>query len=211
MTVRQDKSRYVQHRAKLAIGRLEQGTTGDPELTQAWSRLDEKMFRQVKVGQPAPDFELKDTDGKTWRLSSFKNKKTVALIWIFADWCGVCQREFHHLIETEEQFKQSNIQVLTIECHDRYRSKVMVGDRDLWWPHLVDIAGVIGATYGVDPMEFVVHDEWVNRPATIIVDTKGIVRFAYYGTYWGDRPSIKQTLEMIKTNSYIFSHPKRRE
>ena len=199
----------MRHRAKLALGRLKEGATATPELVAAWAGLDEKTVRQVKVGEPAPPFELRDTNGEVWRLSDFKGKKTVVLIWIFADWCGVCHREFHDLIEMEEQFKRAGVQVLTIECHDAYRCKVMVGGRDLWWPHLVDLAGRVGASYGVDPLEYVVHDEWINRPATIIVDPQGIVRFAYYGTYWGDRPSIAQTLEMIQSSSYSFRHPRR--
>jgi hypothetical protein len=69
----------------------------------------------------------------------------------------------------------------------------------------------VGAVYGVDPMEFVVHDEWINRPSTIIVDRDGVVRFAYYGTYWGDRPTVEQTLEMIEADSYSFRHPERRD
>ena len=111
----------------------------------------------------------------------------------------------------EKQFREADVQVLTIECHDLYRCKAMVGGRDLWWPHLVDAGGRVGATYGVDPMEFVVHSEWINRPSTIIVDRKGIVRFAYYGTRYDDRPTIEQMLEMIETESYSFRHPKRRD
>ena len=207
----QDKNRHVRHRAHLAVGRLEEGVKTNTESIKAWSNLDEKTFRQVEVDKQAPDFELKDTNGKTWRLSNFRNKKMVVLIWIFADWCGVCHREFHDLIQMQEQFKQANIQVFTIECHDRYRCGVMVKGQDLWWPHLVDNAGAVGSVYGVDPMEFVVHDEWINRPSTIVVDTEGIVRFAYYGTYWGDRPTVEQTLEMVKTKSYTFRHPERRK
>lgn len=207
----EDESVHVRHRAELAIGRLEEGAKADPELITTWANLDEKTFRQVAVGEPAPPLELKDTGGTTWRLSDFRGKKTVVLIWVFADWCPVCQREFHELIDMEEQFKKADVQVLTIECHDPYRSKMMVGGRDLWWPHLVDIAGRTGAVYGVDPMEFVVHDEWINRPSTIIVDPQGILRFAYYGTYWGDRPTIEQTLKMIETGDYAFRHPERRE
>ncbi len=206
-----DRGRDIRHRAKLAIGRLSQDATADTDLIEAWKGLDEKTFRQVETGKPAPDFQLKDTNGKTWRLSDFKNKKTVVLVWIFADWCPVCHREFHDLIQTEEQFKQAGIQVFTIECHDRYRCGMMTKGQNLWWPHLADNAGAVAAMYGVDPMEFVVHSEWINRPSTIIIDTLGIVRFAYYGTYWGDRPTIEQTLEMVKTNSYSFRHPERRK
>ncbi len=210
-TTKQDKSRHVQHRAKLAIGRLKEGVTTNDELIKLWSKLDDKAFRQLEVGKQAPDFELKDVDGKTWRLSDFKNKKTVVLIWIFADWCPVCHREFHDLTQMKKQFEQANIQVFTIECHDRYRCGVMAKGQGFWWPHLVDNAGAIAAMYNVDPMEFIVHDEWINRPSTIIVDIEGVVKFAYYGTYWGDRPTIEETFEMIKTKSYSFRHPKRRE
>lgn len=229
------EDRNIRHRAKLALERLKLGARSGPGDIEAWAGLDEKKFRLAKVGKPAPDFELKDTNDKVWQLSDYKGKKTVVLIWIFADWCPVCHREFHDLIEMEKRFKQADVQVFTIECHDMYRTKVMaegrgiwgpflkewgpkrlaaieekvLARRKLWWPHLADIAGTVGAMYGVDPMEFTVHDEWINRPSTIIVDKEGVVRFTYYGTYWGDRPTIEETLEMIKTNTYKFVHPNR--
>jgi len=58
-------------------------------------------------------------------------------------------------------------------------------------------------------MAYAVHSEFINRPAVVIVDRDGIVRFAYYGSFWGDRPSIREILEMLGTQKYNFIHPKR--
>ena len=51
--------------------------------------------------------------------------------------------------------------------------------------------------YGV-AKQLVVHDEWVNSPATFVIDRKGIVRYAYVGDYWGDRPSADTIFEEVK-------------
>lgn len=36
---------------------------------------------EIKVGAKAPEFEMKGSDGKTYKLSQFKNKKAVVVAW----------------------------------------------------------------------------------------------------------------------------------
>jgi len=226
---KEDSSRDVQHQCELAIDQIEKkrGAT-DEELT-AFRNLNSKDFESVQVGGKASDFVLEDTEGAPWRLSDANRNGWIVLIWIFADWCPVCHGEYRDLIDLRKQFKDAGIQVATIECHDTYRSRVMVGKElepqywfskqsfkdkyktGIWWPHLVDHAGAVGARYGVDPMSFAVHAEYVNRPSTVIIDATGVIRFAYYGTFWGDRPSIHETLEMIRNERFEFEHKDRRK
>ena len=36
---------------------------------------------KLTVGKPAPDFKLKGSDGKTYKLSDFREKKAVVVAW----------------------------------------------------------------------------------------------------------------------------------
>lgn len=227
--LRNDPSKDVRHQCELSIDQIKKKMGATAELAAAFRSLDPETFETVRVGAPAPDFALPDTEDKVCRLGDFKGKNWVVLIWVFADWCPVCHGEFRELIAMREKFEQAGVKVLTLEAHDRYRGRVMVGKEidpkywfakesfqkayteRIWWPHLLDRAGAVGAIYGVDPMAFAVHAEYINRPATVVVDPAGIVRFAYYGTFWGDRPSIEQTLEIIRSEHFSFEHPQRRK
>jgi peroxiredoxin len=223
----EDPSRDVQHQCELAIDQIEKQLGATDKLVSAFLSMDESSFESVLPGSSAPNFSLEDSDGTEWGLYDFQNKKWVVLIWIFADWCPVCHGEFRELIKMKNEFENENIQVFTLEIHDRYRGRVMVGkeiDPKYWfseksfqktytekiyWPHLLDRAGSIGAIFGADPLAFSVHAEYINRPTTVIIDKDGIVRFSYQGTFWGDRPSMEDVLQMIKSENFSFKHPKR--
>ncbi len=43
---------------------------------------------KLKVGDAAPDFTLKSTDGKSVKLSDFRGKKNVVLAFFFAAFTG---------------------------------------------------------------------------------------------------------------------------
>ena len=223
----EDPAKDVRHQAALSLDQISKRMGVTHDYRQAWLDLDPATFGRVASGDRAPRFSLPDTEDRPWALDEQLDKGWVVLIWIFADWCPVCHSEFDELIELHKDFEAADIQPVTLEAHDRYRARVMVGkemEPDYWfadepfhqvytekvrWPHLRDAAGSVGATYGIDPMAFAVHSEPINRPSVVIIDPEGIVRFAYFGTYWGDRPSIREVLELIKSENFEFQHPKR--
>ena len=45
----------------------------------SFAQVPQTPQTKLKVGDPAPDFTLTDTAGKTVKLSDFKGKKTVVL------------------------------------------------------------------------------------------------------------------------------------
>jgi len=222
----QEADADVRHQLELAAAQIASGGAGGAAQRAAFLSLAEDGFASLRAGDAAPDFELDDTEGLRWRLAEGRGAWQV-LIWIFADWCPVCHREFAELMALREAFAEAGVRVATVEAHDTWRGRLMVGreiepelwgsrrwfreayTERIWWPHLLDRAGVVGARYGAEPMTFAVHGEFVNRPTTVIVDPDGVVRLAYAGSFWGDRPSIEQTLDMIRGRDFSFAHPQR--
>lgn len=222
-----DPAKDVRHQAELSMDQINKGMSVTRDFQTAFLNLDPSTFGYPTAGSPAPDFRLLDTEDRPWDLNNLREDQWVILIWVFADWCPVCHGEFDELIELRDKFESAGILPVTLETHDRYRARVMVGKEldpeywfadksfqqvyteKIWWPHLRDNAGAVGAVYGIDPMAYAVHSEYINRPSVFIIDPDGIIRFAYRGTFWGDRPSIHDLLAMIQSRSFEFSHPKR--
>ena len=60
----------------------------------------------VKVGQQAPDFNLKLTNGKTVKLSDLKGK--IVMLQFTASWCSVCRKEMPFIERDIWQKHKSN-------------------------------------------------------------------------------------------------------
>lgn len=82
----EDKEEDVRHQARLALESIRTEIGPDEKLRDAFASLDEDTFETAAVGEPAPDFALPDTRGRDWKLSDFRGRQPVVLVWIFADW-----------------------------------------------------------------------------------------------------------------------------
>jgi len=69
-----------------------------------------------KERHPAPDFALKDADGKTVHLADYKGK--VVLLDFWATWCGPCKLEIPWFIEMERKNKDRGFAVLGVSMDD---------------------------------------------------------------------------------------------
>lgn len=82
----------------------------------------------LKVGDPAPDFELDSTNGKTVRLSDFIGKKNVLLCFYPLDFTPVCTSQNCSFSQDYMAFRQYDTEVLPIStdskfCHHAFREK----------------------------------------------------------------------------------------
>jgi len=59
----------------------------------------------LKVGDPAPDFQLAASDGKSYRLSDFKGKKAVVVAWFPRAFTSGCTLECRSLAANGEKIR----------------------------------------------------------------------------------------------------------
>ncbi|MEK6657188.1 MAG: redoxin domain-containing protein, partial [Nitrospirota bacterium] len=66
----------------------------------------------LSIGETAPDFNLKDLEGKDVSLKDFKGK--VVFINFWATWCSPCKKEFPELNKFYETYKDNDLVVLAV-------------------------------------------------------------------------------------------------
>ena len=69
-----------------------------------------------KDRRSAPDFTLKDADGKSVHLSDYKGK--VVLLDFWATWCGPCAMEIPWFVEMQRRQKDKGFAVLGVSMDD---------------------------------------------------------------------------------------------
>src|SRR6266404_4562376 len=79
----------------------------------ASSKGEKESKEQSKA---APEFALKDADGKTVRLSDYKGK--VVLLDFWATWCGPCKIEIPWFIDFERKYKDQGFAVIGISMDE---------------------------------------------------------------------------------------------
>ena len=72
--------------------------------------------KPVHERKPAPDFALKDADGKVVRLSDYRGK--VLLLDFWATWCGPCKIEIPWFIDLQRRNKDRGFEVVGVSMDD---------------------------------------------------------------------------------------------
>jgi peroxiredoxin len=72
--------------------------------------------------RPAPDFTLKDLDGRDVRLTDFRGQVVMVNFW--ATWCPPCRAEIPDFIELQSQLGPKGLQIIGISLDDEGSAKV---------------------------------------------------------------------------------------
>jgi peroxiredoxin len=142
----------------------------------------------------APDFELPNQFGEHVRLSDFRGKHPVALVFFPLAFSSTCTSELCTLRDNLALFKQNGVELVGISVDSKaaLRTFAEVEGYDFtllsdFWPH-----GEVSKEYGV----FLEEKGFANR-ATFLIDTHGIIRASFI-TAPGEPRSMEEYREAVR-------------
>jgi peroxiredoxin len=118
----------------------------------------------------APDFALKDADGRVVRLSDYRGK--VVLLDFWATWCGPCKIEIPWFMQLERQYKDRGFAVLGVSMDDD------------GWESVKPFLSELGVNYRVvigDDKTAQLYGGIDALPTTFLIDRTGKIAAVHVG------------------------------
>jgi peroxiredoxin len=110
---------------------------------------------------PAPEFRLKDINGKSFSLRDYRGK--VVLLNFWATWCPSCNLEMPSMESLHKALGNEGLVLLTINARESADEvKAFFQEHRLWFPALLDEDGDVFERFNV----------W-SLPTTFIIGRKG--------------------------------------
>jgi mycoredoxin-dependent peroxiredoxin len=143
----------------------------------------------LSVGAAAPEFSLKDQSQKDVKLSDFKGKKNVVLVFYPLDWSPVCTNEHICVVNDMKRFEELDAQVLGVSVDSVWSHKAFAEKMGIKYPLLADFnpRGAMSDKFGV-----YLADKGITGRAIAIVDRNG--NLAWFKNY--DIPTVPDMKEV---------------
>ncbi|WP_166864804.1 MULTISPECIES: peroxiredoxin [unclassified Salinibacterium] len=124
----------------------------------------------------APDFDLANQFGEHIRLSDFRGRKAVALVFFPLAFSSTCTGELCELRDNLSLFQENGVELIGISVDSKASLRAWAEQEGYdftlladFWPH-----GAVAKEYGV----FLEEKGFANR-ATFVIDRAGVIRASF--------------------------------
>jgi len=140
----------------------------------------------VKLGEPAPNFQLRDLNGHLIMLSDLRGK--VVLLNFWATWCGPCRVEMPAMEQLYRMFQRKDFEILAVstDAQGAAITRPFQQENRLTFPILHDPDYRVGLTYGARSL-----------PMTFLIDRLGVIRHQVFGARDWEAPEAQQLVQML--------------
>jgi thioredoxin-dependent peroxiredoxin len=128
---------------------------------------------RLKPGDPAPDFELNDGDGKTWRLTDLRGRRVILYFYPADDTPG-CTAQACDFRDARDELQEAGYLVLGVSPQDADSHRAFAAKYRLNFPLLVDADHTMAERYGA-----AVEGERVLRSTFVISEDQTIAQADY--------------------------------
>jgi peroxiredoxin Q/BCP len=104
---------------------------------------------ELKVGDAAPDFSLQGSDGRTYKLSDYRDKQAVVLAWFPRAFTPGCTTECKIMAQHGAKLKQFDVAYFTASVDKPEKNKDFALSVGADYPILSDPGGEVAREYGV--------------------------------------------------------------
>lgn len=120
----------------------------------------------LAVGDPAPDFEMRASDGKTYRLADFRGEQAVVLAWFPRAFTSGCTVECRSLARSGDELRAFDVSYFMASTDPVAKNRAFAAETEADFPLLSDPEGDAARAYGVYSMGFA-------RRYTFYIDREG--------------------------------------
>ncbi len=156
---------------------------------------------QLKVGDIAPDFTLKNYNHEPVSLSQFKGKSNVVLLFFPAVGSSVCEKELCTTRDSMKDYDNLNAAVLAVSVDSPFAQKLWANIHKFNFTILSDFNKQVAPAYGA------FYDVWlpdkanlkgVAKRAAFVIDKNGVIQYAEVLEVAGNEPNYNAIQETLK-------------
>ena len=157
--------------------------------------LISSTFAELKVGDEAPTFFVRDLQEKNFFLSDTLKLGKPTVLSFFATWCGPCRLEMPVLDTLSQSYKNINFYLVDVSGltqgkskmkEDPEKVKIMVESLGVTLQVLMDKYGKVAEKYEVKSL-----------PRLVVIDAKSTVHYIHDGYAPGDEKKLKEVLDNL--------------
>jgi peroxiredoxin len=152
------------------------------------------MADMLQADAPAPDFTLRDAEGRELKLSDYRGKNVV-LAFYPADWSPVCTSQLSLYQETLDEIRSHDAEVLALSVDGYWSHKAWGAQHNISFPLLSDFwpHGEVARQYGVFR-----EQDGISERALFFIDKQGVIRDTWVGEHPGISPGLNIVFDALK-------------